>query len=153
MSQIKIDRLTPEQEALIPVYKKKWEKIAFSTERIDRDKASDTIKAVYQLIGKKNPKIFFYNSPCEYILEFWILSESLDINFKAKSRTINNAFNCNAILKSEKILSIYEQFFKNTIQTIDRLNSLLYEQLHTIIYSQFTDRDNKHLQQFIDNYI
>jgi hypothetical protein len=58
MSKIKIDRLTPEQEALIPVYKKKWEKIAFSTERIDRSKASEAIEAVYQLIGKKNLKYF-----------------------------------------------------------------------------------------------
>jgi hypothetical protein len=29
-----IEKLTPQQEALIPVYRYKWRKIAFSTERI-----------------------------------------------------------------------------------------------------------------------
>lgn len=32
-----IEKLTPEQEALIPVYRQKWRAIAFSTERLDKD--------------------------------------------------------------------------------------------------------------------
>ncbi|MEW5856259.1 MAG: hypothetical protein AB1861_02560 [Cyanobacteriota bacterium] len=40
MSQIKIDKLTP-QEALIPVYRQKWRAIALSTEPIDRQKAAE----------------------------------------------------------------------------------------------------------------
>jgi hypothetical protein len=63
MSQIKIDRLTPEQFALIPVYIKKWEKIALSTERIDRQKATEAIKDVYAEINLKDPKMIFCNSP------------------------------------------------------------------------------------------
>lgn len=39
MRNIKIDKLTPEQEVLIPSYRDKWQKIAFSPEPIDRFKA------------------------------------------------------------------------------------------------------------------
>ncbi|MBD1888070.1 hypothetical protein [Coleofasciculus sp. FACHB-SPT9] len=46
MSQIKIDKLTP-QEALIPVYRQKWRAIALSTEPIDRQKTAEVVKAAY----------------------------------------------------------------------------------------------------------
>ena len=58
-----IDKLTPEQEALIPVYRKKWRAIALSTEPIDRDKATDAVKAIYAGIYQKEPKIVFFDSP------------------------------------------------------------------------------------------
>ena len=37
MSESKISKLTPEQQALIPKYREKLIKIALSTERIDRE--------------------------------------------------------------------------------------------------------------------
>ena len=58
-----LDKLTPEQEALIPVYREKWQKIALSTERIDREKAAEAVKATYVLIGLEEPEIVFYDSP------------------------------------------------------------------------------------------
>jgi hypothetical protein len=36
MSQTKVKKLTPEQAALIPVYREKWKAIALSTGLIDR---------------------------------------------------------------------------------------------------------------------
>ncbi|MEH1928546.1 hypothetical protein [Nostoc sp.] len=57
------EKLTPEQEALIPVYRQKWRAIALSTERIDREKASEAVKATYVLIGIEEPEIVFYDSP------------------------------------------------------------------------------------------
>jgi hypothetical protein len=51
MSQIKIDKLTPEQEALIPVYRQKWRAIALSTEPIDHQKAAEALKVVYASMG------------------------------------------------------------------------------------------------------
>ncbi|WP_225912546.1 hypothetical protein [Nostoc flagelliforme] len=42
-----IEKLTPEQEALILVYREKWRAIALSTERIDREKAAKAVKAAY----------------------------------------------------------------------------------------------------------
>lgn len=58
-----ITALTPEQEALIPVYREKWRAIALSTERIDRQKAEVAVKAAYQLIGSQEPEIIFCDSP------------------------------------------------------------------------------------------
>ncbi|MCC5625643.1 DUF6745 domain-containing protein [Nostoc sp. CHAB 5715] len=57
-----IEKLTPEQEALIPVYWKKWRAIALSTERIDREKAAEVVKAAYTAIGKQQPEIIFCDS-------------------------------------------------------------------------------------------
>ncbi|MBE8996665.1 hypothetical protein IQ274_00125 [Nostoc sp. LEGE 12447] len=58
-----IENLTPEQEALIPVYREKWRAIALSTERIDKEKAAEVVKAAYTAIGKQQPEIIFCDSP------------------------------------------------------------------------------------------
>ncbi|XWK88340.1 MAG: hypothetical protein U7127_29860 [Phormidium sp.] len=63
MSQEKIKKLTPEQEALIPVYREKWQKIALSTERVDKNKASEAVKNSYALSDRTTPKIVFCESP------------------------------------------------------------------------------------------
>ncbi|WP_333024765.1 MULTISPECIES: DUF6745 domain-containing protein [unclassified Microcoleus] len=63
MSQTKVKKLTPEQAALIPVYRDKWRAIAFSTGPIDRSKAAETIKAAYAVIGKKAPEVVFCARP------------------------------------------------------------------------------------------
>jgi hypothetical protein len=62
MSQNLITELTPEQEALIPVYREKWRAIAFSTAPIDRQKADEAVKATYAAIGLSEPKILFSDS-------------------------------------------------------------------------------------------
>jgi hypothetical protein len=59
-----IERLTSEQEALIPAYREKWCQIALSTEPIDRKKTAAAVNTVYSLIGqKKQPEILFFDSP------------------------------------------------------------------------------------------
>jgi hypothetical protein len=58
-----IAELTPEQEALIPVYREKWRAIALSTERIDRQKAANAIRAAYSIIGFEEPETIFCDSP------------------------------------------------------------------------------------------
>jgi len=59
----KIDQLTPEQQALIPVYREKWRRIVRSTERIDQEKATEAIREIYAFCRKKEPKILFFDSP------------------------------------------------------------------------------------------
>ncbi|MBD2013900.1 hypothetical protein H6F96_07895 [Microcoleus sp. FACHB-53] len=51
MSQTKIDILTPEQEALLPVIREKWKAIALSTERIDRQKVTVAVKGTYRALN------------------------------------------------------------------------------------------------------
>lgn len=63
MSQTKIEELTPEQEALILFYWKKWRANALSTEPIDRQKASEAVEAAYTAIGFQEPSILFCDSP------------------------------------------------------------------------------------------
>ncbi len=63
MSEAWIEKLTPEQEALIPVYREKWRAIALSTEPIDRQKATVAVKAVYAALGQQEPRIIFCSSP------------------------------------------------------------------------------------------
>lgn len=71
MSPTKMKKLTPEQEALIPVYRDKWRQIALSTERIDRAKAESAIKAAYIANGKPEPEVQFYSSPCVVWKSLW----------------------------------------------------------------------------------
>lgn len=61
MSQI--EKLTPEQEALIPVYREKWQKIGLSTERLDCERTITTIKLAYTDSGEPEPEIVFCESP------------------------------------------------------------------------------------------
>ncbi|WP_449417884.1 DUF6745 domain-containing protein [Phormidium nigroviride] len=63
MSETKIDKLTPEQEALIPVYLEKWRTLALSTQPIDCLKAAQTVKSAYVFMDLAEPKIIFCYSP------------------------------------------------------------------------------------------
>lgn len=63
----RINFLTTEQEALIPEYQEKWQHYITSTEPIDREKAQSALNVVYQLMGKKAPKIVFCQSPYEVL--------------------------------------------------------------------------------------
>ena len=63
MSENKITKLTPEQQALIPFYREKRKKIALSTESIDKERAAEAVELLYYLICKEKPKILFYESP------------------------------------------------------------------------------------------
>jgi hypothetical protein len=58
-----IEKLTPEQEDLIPVIREKWRQIALSTEPINRQKVTQAVNAAYALIGEKEPKLLFFDSP------------------------------------------------------------------------------------------
>ncbi len=63
MQHKKIERLTPEQEALFPTYLEKWRAIALKPGPIDPHKATQAIKAAYHLFRLKEPNILFVDSP------------------------------------------------------------------------------------------
>jgi len=58
----KIDSLTPEQEALLDVYCKKFLKIGLSTET-DTVKAEKAFKALYKQQGLEEPEVRWFDSP------------------------------------------------------------------------------------------
>ncbi|NEO55849.1 MAG: hypothetical protein F6K54_23935 [Okeania sp. SIO3B5] len=63
MWQTKIENLTAEQKALIPIYREKWHKNMVSTEPIDRQRAANAVKAAYSAMEKREPEILFISSP------------------------------------------------------------------------------------------
>jgi hypothetical protein len=65
MSHPPIQKLTPFQEALIPIYCDKWIAYTLSTEPINRQKATVAAKAAYKIIGEEEPEIVFFDSPYE----------------------------------------------------------------------------------------
>ena len=70
---------TPQQEALIPEYQAKWQQIALSTERIDRDKARQSVIEACKILGKKEPEIIFCASPFEALERLKIYIEQIEI--------------------------------------------------------------------------
>lgn len=60
-----IDKLTPAQEAIIPVYLEEYRKIALSTELCDRTKAEAAITDAYRYLGHKDPQFIWVDSPFE----------------------------------------------------------------------------------------
>lgn len=104
-----IAELTPEQEALIPVYLEKWRSIALSTEPIDRQKADEAVKAVYEIIGEQEPLIVFFDSPYSALTH----KESLHIKQvgkKLKSAVINKLWKPLEIQLGEQVDSQLKQW-------------------------------------------
>jgi hypothetical protein len=59
-----VSKLTTQQEALLPEYKRKWQLIELSTQAIDQQKAVQTIELIYRQISKVEEfDIYFFDSP------------------------------------------------------------------------------------------
>jgi hypothetical protein len=121
-----IEKLTPEQEALIPVYREKWRAIALSTERIDREKAAEVLKATYTTIGKQQPEIIFCESPYA----------GLKIILKKR----NNKLNWHNIKLNNKLIKYIFHIFPNltnkNLETSYQLDTQVINQL-TILRRDF----------------
>jgi hypothetical protein len=64
MSNEKIDKLTPEQEKMLPVYEKRYLEIGLSTEPCDRVKAEEALRESYDYLKLPQPKkIVWVDSP------------------------------------------------------------------------------------------
>lgn len=78
----KIEKLTPEQEAKVPIYLKKWLDNGRSIERIDRKKTIEAVKTIYRCCKEEEPKyFFFFPSPIQCQLAVNILKNS-DLEIK-----------------------------------------------------------------------
>jgi len=58
-----IESLTPEQEALIPVYREKYRAIGLSTEPTDKARAEAAIRECYRHLKLKDPEIVWATNP------------------------------------------------------------------------------------------
>lgn len=59
----KLEKLTPEQEALIPVIRDKWINRLFSLPKINEEKATEFVNLVYEISKLKKPKVIIMDSP------------------------------------------------------------------------------------------
>ncbi|AFY54499.1 hypothetical protein Riv7116_1960 [Rivularia sp. PCC 7116] len=82
--------LTPEQKALIPLYKQKWREIMLSIESIDKREVTQIIKQIYALIGCAEPKIIFFDSP--YALAKYITQREIYENYYYNNMTAIHNF-------------------------------------------------------------
>ena len=64
----KIEKLTPEQEAYLPIFRKEYFDRATSSKRIDRDKLQNAINDAYIEIGKEKPMLIILQSPMQAMM-------------------------------------------------------------------------------------
>jgi len=148
MSLTKIESLTPEQEALIPVYREKWKAIALSTEPIERQKASLAVKAAYATIGKKEPEILFFDSAYAVLNAFPSQLESELNDYLWEDSVLNNEieFALSSVLSSQLYslldievriqLDIQTELCRLNEQRRDQLNSQLWDQMYDELITQ-----------------
>ncbi len=112
-----INQLTPEQEAMIPIYLDKWRKIVLCTERISQNKAAEAVKNAYVSIDYEQPDIFFQDSPyaaCNFLLE------------KLTPEFINNYLN-----EPNSIGSLFPAHFKTVI------SNYLKQEINNAVFSNY----------------
>jgi len=141
MSQTKVKKLTPEQAALIPVYREKWRAIALSTGPINRSQAAETIKSAYSAIGLKAPEIIFVDRPYE-------AADLILSRFDTPSSELRSQFETKLRSQLEKQLRGYlrgqlESELQNQLQT--QRSARLYTQLQT----QLWEAQREHLAREI----
>jgi hypothetical protein len=117
-----LTELRSSQEALIPTYREKWRKEALSTQEVDIERVTSAVEAIYSLMGKPKPSIFYFASPIAAVLQFDFLeiwgSQTIDV----ETRLIQNL---------KKQLS-HELWVK--------LHSKLYEELHQELWNSIGRR-------------
>lgn len=65
----KITELTPEQTKYLPVFRAEVLKKALSTERVNKERATNAINHLYEVNNFKIPQIIFCQSPYEMVIE------------------------------------------------------------------------------------
>jgi hypothetical protein len=120
----KIEKLTREQEELLPRFREEWLRIGLSTDPIDFETAKKTIADFYKKIRKEEPLFLKFSSPmmCELALER--LRSQLDSQLDSQ-------------LYSQLDSQLYSQLDLQLYSQLDlQLRSQLYSQLDSQLYSQ-----------------
>lgn len=119
-----ITSLAPEQEALIPVVKEKWRRIALDSSPTDREKAEKAINKLYKSAELRPPrKIEWFDNPIDACL--W-LGEKSDSDCNLRLDPIEWTCPCS-------IDGLVERNLHNTIEC--KLGNNYYRSFSNIIYS------------------
>jgi hypothetical protein len=140
MTAIKIDKLTPEQEALIPVYQQKWKNIALSTEPIDRRVAVAVIKELYSFLGLDEPEVVVCVSPAAVL------------NFLAEPpypASYQGLYYMYSDLNSPLRQQLYSQLFSDLKEELNvRLAMRFTQNIHHLIRSEIDNFFQKRLLKY-----
>lgn len=55
-------KINLQQEAMIPFYRQKWQKIALKLGPISRPEVTETIQKIYSYLDRETPEVYFYDS-------------------------------------------------------------------------------------------
>ncbi|MDR6847142.1 hypothetical protein [Sphingomonas sp. BE137] len=73
---MKIERLTPEQEAELPRFRQHYLNIACNGGRIDRPALEAALADAYSVIGKPAPRLLIFDSPASCMLALKVLKSA-----------------------------------------------------------------------------
>jgi hypothetical protein len=125
-----IEELTPEQEALIPIYQEKWQAIAFSTRSAthptdqarERQKVKAAIDELYTISGYSIPETLFFDSPYAALQRMELLFEM----YKPLWKSID----CSDQLEPQFELYLWQELEGELFHGVgDRIHSQLYSNL------------------------
>ena len=72
----RIEALTPEQEALLPVWRERWRERALCTDRCDRPRIEAAVAEIYRACGHEPPKVVVWmDSPIGGCVAGWALRQ------------------------------------------------------------------------------
>ncbi len=115
-----IQNLLPEQTALIPFYRQKWQTIKLSTTPIDPPAAKQAITAFYQFFNKRSPQFLFFDSPDAAIKKLnHILNQDLAL--------VVDSFSIESLFWNDLIKSLQKQLEAQLKAEFDRDGCLKYE--------------------------
>ncbi|MGE5658167.1 MAG: DUF6745 domain-containing protein [Actinomycetota bacterium] len=137
----KIEKLTSEQKALLKVYREKWRAIALSTNPINRQQATETIKQTYALLKFQEPEVVFFESPHSALCSLEPLLGSKmggELGREMRSKLHSEVYNkLRTQLKRELENELYKQLYN---PLYNQLMSQLYILLMSELYSQFNHK-------------
>jgi Mg/Co/Ni transporter MgtE len=158
----KIEKLTQEQEAQIPVFIEKWTRNVSTP--MDRAKATAAIKAIYKDMGEKEPLIIYGDSPWQTSMLAWLFL-GLFNSTQLYNELYNELYNKldNELVKelvkelynkldNELYNELYNKLDKELVKELyNKLDNELYNELVKELYNKLDNELVKELGNKLDN--
>jgi len=121
----KIEKLTPEQEALVPVYRQRYFDIGWSTDETDREAAEKAMRELHEIKGWDQPEIVWFQSPyaaVDTIIESSDKDpENTDISMNGPCAALDAVWGCFYKFGEELKPDMYKEEDSRLLDAWDRL--------------------------------
>lgn len=146
-------KLTPEQTAIIPIYREKWRQIGLSAKPIDRPIATAAINTAYSIIGALEPEILYFDSPHAALQALQPLMRrdlGSDMGSEIRNKIHNQLYNgLRHQLGSELENQLYSQLYN---PLFDQLMSQLYIQIRDELQNRFLDELDRDFDSILNSH-